>query len=126
MQFTLRSFFGLEPPALIVQKGHRSTKLRETPQQNALHEAVLEAALGRDAAIAKAKADQDAYEDRMAQRMKYCSYLGCINTEPPDGSVKFSRCKPCFDQMKRQVLYCSASVTSLMFSLVRVLIFSFC
>ncbi|KAJ7861664.1 hypothetical protein B0H14DRAFT_3616437 [Mycena olivaceomarginata] len=46
---------------------------------------------------------------RHSEHLARCSYMSCTKTEPPDGSVKFSRCKSCFEKMQRQVLYCSGA-----------------
>ncbi|KAJ7765073.1 hypothetical protein DFH07DRAFT_372919 [Mycena maculata] len=107
LQFTLRSFFGLELPEFCVVKEHKSIQGRKTHPLAPLHEANLEAALGPEAARAYMKGDKQGAKARISQRVAHCSYLGCHNSEPTDGSVKFSRCKQCFDLMQRQVLYCS-------------------
>ncbi|KAJ7441731.1 hypothetical protein FB451DRAFT_1298446, partial [Mycena latifolia] len=106
VQFNLRSFFGLPPPELSVMKEHKSLEHAESPLQP-FHMAALVEALGPDAAKARAKAARDGAKARIEQRRGHCSYLGCNNSEPPDGSQKFARCKKCFDTMERQVLYCS-------------------
>ncbi|KAJ7443004.1 hypothetical protein FB451DRAFT_1376829 [Mycena latifolia] len=106
VQFTLRSFLGLPPPELSVMKEHKSLEHAKNPLQP-FHMAALVEALGPDAAKARANADRDGTKARIEQRRGHCSYLGCNNSEPPDGSQKFARCKKCFDTMERQVLYCS-------------------
>ncbi|KAJ7502576.1 hypothetical protein B0H11DRAFT_1989200 [Mycena galericulata] len=106
LHFTLRSFLGLDPPELFVVKEHKSVQYQKDPSAP-MHKAVLEAVLGPNAASTWLKDAKNGHKERMEQRLACCSYLGCRETQPSDDSVKFSRCKPCFDTMQRQVLYCS-------------------
>ncbi|KAF8166350.1 hypothetical protein K438DRAFT_2025190 [Mycena galopus ATCC 62051] len=103
VQFTLRSFFREDPPRLFVQKEHKS--IEKSPRPPIPSE--MAALLGPRAAKARFKDEIAGMKARHSQRLNSCSYMGCTKAEPPDGSVKFSRCQPCFDQMQRQVLYCS-------------------
>ncbi|KAJ7239164.1 hypothetical protein B0H12DRAFT_1136304 [Mycena haematopus] len=106
VHFTLRSFFGLPPPEFFVQKVYKSGQKPKIP---ALPSPLVELLGGKDAAKALFKDDKAAMKARHSQRLNNCSYLSCTKTEMPDGSVKFSRCKQCFEKMQRQVLYCSAA-----------------
>ncbi|KAJ7502598.1 hypothetical protein B0H11DRAFT_1989279 [Mycena galericulata] len=109
LRFTLRSFLKLDLQSLVVSKEHKSLQNAKNPRAP-VQGAALKEAWGRDAAGAWMKAEADGHKARMSQRVADCAYLGCGRQEPSDsdGSAKFSRCKPCFDKMKRQVLYCSA------------------
>ncbi|KAJ6456437.1 hypothetical protein C8R45DRAFT_578333 [Mycena sanguinolenta] len=103
VHFTLRSFHGLPSPEFLVQKETKSQKTKTPtlpPELAALFG-------GSKAAKALFKDDKVATKARRSQRLAHCSY--CNKAEAPDGSVKFSRCKPCFEKMERQVLYCSAT-----------------
>ncbi|KAJ6456506.1 hypothetical protein C8R45DRAFT_1034713 [Mycena sanguinolenta] len=106
VQFTLRSFLGLPTPVFFVQKEHKSVQKSGT---TTLHPALAARLSTAEAANLKAllKDDNAAMKARHSQRLACCSYLGCTKTEPPDGSVQFSRCKTCFEKMQQQVLYCS-------------------
>ncbi|KAJ6594667.1 hypothetical protein B0H19DRAFT_1247324 [Mycena capillaripes] len=108
VQFTIRSFFGKDPPQLIVSKEHKSIQNPKAKRfLGAQAKIELVAALGPEAGKARAKEDNAGTMARISERLGHCSYLGCTKFEPEDGSVKFARCKPCFEQMQRQVLYCS-------------------
>ncbi|KAF7376842.1 Condensin complex subunit 2 [Mycena sanguinolenta] len=106
VQFTLRSFVGLPPPEFSVQKEYKSNQKTKSP---ALHPALAELLGGPEAAKARFKDEKAAMKARHSQRVAHCSYLSCTETEPADGSLKFPRCKTCFEKMQRQVLYCSAT-----------------
>ncbi|KAJ6456508.1 hypothetical protein C8R45DRAFT_580140 [Mycena sanguinolenta] len=106
VQFTLRSFLGLPPPEFFVQKEYKSSQKTKTPT---LPSALAELLGGPEAAKARFKDEKAAMKARHSQRVAHCSYLSCTKTEPADGSVRFSRCKTCFEKMQRQVLYCSAT-----------------
>ncbi|KAJ7090843.1 hypothetical protein B0H15DRAFT_246843 [Mycena belliarum] len=106
VQFTLRSFLGLDPPVLSVRKQHKFLVQKKTPV-HPIQKAVLVQALGPDAARARAKEERDDAKARINQRLGACSYMGCLNFEPRDGSRKFQRCRKCFEVMEREVLYCS-------------------
>ncbi|KAJ7034067.1 hypothetical protein C8F04DRAFT_601439 [Mycena alexandri] len=99
VHFTVRSFLGLELPEvkLEAQKYHKDQ----------FPEATMEQFVGRAAAKAAAKEDKAAWKETHGKRPEHCSYTGCfkINT----GAGKFSRCKRCWDDMKREVLYCSGA-----------------
>ncbi|KAJ7812382.1 hypothetical protein B0H14DRAFT_3752600 [Mycena olivaceomarginata] len=73
--------------------------------------AELVALLGPEAANAKRKLEDEksGMQARHDQRLVHCVYINCTKTEPPDDSVRFSRCKPCFEKMQRQHLYCSGA-----------------
>ncbi|KAF7376839.1 MYND-type domain-containing protein [Mycena sanguinolenta] len=103
VQFTLRSFFGLSPPAFFVQKEQKSDQKLKTPRVPP----AVAALLGR-AETANLKAQLK--DDTAAVKARY----RCTKTEAADGSVKFSRCKTCFEKMQRQVLYCSVFVSVLL------------
>ncbi|KAJ7910897.1 hypothetical protein B0H13DRAFT_2010874 [Mycena leptocephala] len=105
VQFTMRSFFGEDPPQLVVRKQQRS--IDKGKSHMSAQRAELAATVGPAAAKARAKEERAGAKDRFSQRLGICSYMGCVNKEPPDGSVKFMRCKPCFEKMRRQVVYCS-------------------
>ncbi|KAJ6483923.1 hypothetical protein C8R45DRAFT_293805 [Mycena sanguinolenta] len=107
VQFTLRSFFGLSPPTFIVGREHKPDQKSNAPR---LPPVLTELFGGPQAVMARLKDDKVATKARHSQRLGQCCYLGCTKTEPPDGSVKFSRCKSCFEKMRQQVLYCSRSV----------------
>jgi hypothetical protein len=106
----MRSFFGEDPPQLVVRKQQRS--IDKGKSHMSAQRAELAATVGPAAAKARAKEERAGAKDRFSQRLGVCSYMGCVNKEPPDGSVKFMRCKPCFEKMRRQVVYCSRSVRS--------------
>ncbi|KAF7376879.1 MYND-type domain-containing protein [Mycena sanguinolenta] len=101
VQFALRSCFGLLPPSFMVQKEHKSGQKANAPT---LPPVLTELLGGSEAAKPRFKDEKAAMKARHSQRPGQCCYLGCSKTEPPDGSVKFLRCKPCFDKMQRQVL----------------------
>ncbi|KAJ7765075.1 hypothetical protein DFH07DRAFT_955909 [Mycena maculata] len=109
LQFTLRSFFELELPGFSVVKEHKSIQGRKTDPLESFHKAKLEAALGPEAARAHRQGEKQGAKERISQRVGHCSYIGCRNTEPTDGSVKFSRCKRCFETLERHVPYCSST-----------------
>ncbi|KAJ7121977.1 hypothetical protein C8R43DRAFT_1241306 [Mycena crocata] len=107
VQFTFRSFLGLDPPVLVVRKEHKAVQTPQTRQMNAFHKAALMESLGPEEAKARIREEKAGAKARLSQRLGHCSYMGCTKTEPADGSVKFSRCTPCFTLMGLQVLYCS-------------------
>ncbi|KAJ7225219.1 hypothetical protein B0H12DRAFT_1149311 [Mycena haematopus] len=92
--------------AFVVQKEHKSGQKSQPP---ALPSPLVELLGGKDAAKARFKDEKASMKARHSLRLNHCSYLSCTKTEAPDGSVKFSRCKQCFEAMQRQVLYCSAT-----------------
>ncbi|KAJ7202103.1 hypothetical protein GGX14DRAFT_157176 [Mycena pura] len=101
VQFTMRSFFGEDPPELIVQKNQEKPKLPTTPHP------ALAAVFGREIATARRQDDIAGIKALRAQRRNHCSYLACTKIEADD--TKFSQCKPCFQKMQRRVLYCSVT-----------------
>ncbi|KAJ7034047.1 hypothetical protein C8F04DRAFT_601211 [Mycena alexandri] len=105
VQFTMRSFFGEDPPVLFVQKEHRSSKKAKNPMRSQQLADLVET-FGPDGAKIRAADEKAGIKARISQRVAHCSYLGCSNTEEDD-SVKFSRCKTCFEKLQRQVMYCS-------------------
>ncbi|KAK6977510.1 MYND-type domain-containing protein [Favolaschia claudopus] len=100
VHFTMRSFFGEEPPDLTVQRAIHKPKFSSEPPPE------MVASLGYDAAKARMKEDIAGIKARHRQRPDICSYLGCVKPAP-DPSVRFSRCPTCFDNMERPVRYCS-------------------
>ncbi|KAJ6497968.1 hypothetical protein C8R47DRAFT_1260782 [Mycena vitilis] len=106
VQFTIRSFFNKDAPRLIVEKPPKSSQTQSPFAAQAKAEAV--ALLGPEGAKARFKEEKAGFKARRNERLGHCSYMGCHNSEPEDGSKKFRRCKLCFDKLQRQVLYCSA------------------
>ncbi|KAJ6497965.1 hypothetical protein C8R47DRAFT_1194009 [Mycena vitilis] len=106
VQFTLRSFFGKDYPKLTVQKQHAASKTKNPVTAQARSQLV--AALGAEAAKARLREEKAGLKALRSERRGQCTYMGCHNSEPEDGSKKFSRCKVCFETRQRQVLYCSA------------------
>ncbi|KAK7001490.1 MYND-type domain-containing protein [Favolaschia claudopus] len=101
MQYTMRSFVGDELPKIVVQKYDKKLNSQPLVSSDELA-AVAKQMLGRKAA---AKEDIAAFKERQRDRKRLCSYVGC--GKPNDGEEKFSRCRKCWDQMQREVLYCS-------------------
>ncbi|KAJ7466878.1 hypothetical protein FB451DRAFT_400324 [Mycena latifolia] len=91
LKVTLRSFIGLDPPTFVVHKGHKHAP--NPANRGRQPEPELVEALGLDAAKAFKKDVKDGFKARRSERMDLCSYIGCHNSEPADGSHKFSRCK---------------------------------
>ncbi|KAJ7618005.1 hypothetical protein FB45DRAFT_1103352 [Roridomyces roridus] len=107
LHFTLCSFHGLEYPVLMVTKEHKSIERAKDPQA-AEHKKREREIFGTEAAKARRAFEIASTRERTAQRVGWCSYMGCAKHEPEDGSVKFTRCEQCFENMQRQVLYCSS------------------
>ncbi|KAJ7633401.1 hypothetical protein DFH06DRAFT_691584 [Mycena polygramma] len=107
VQFTIMSFFGKDAPRLVVHKEHKSSKTENPFAVEARNETVAQ--LGPEAAKARFKEEKAGFKARQSERLGTCSYIGCKESESKDGSVKFARCKVCFDKLQRQVLYCSAT-----------------
>ncbi|KAJ7162320.1 hypothetical protein C8R46DRAFT_1283083 [Mycena filopes] len=103
---TMRSFFGEDLPVLTVAKAHKSLEKVTNPARSQ-QRAQLAQTFGVDAAKSRAADEKAGTKARLSQRVVTCSYVACHNCEPADGSVQFSRCKNCFDNLQRQVMYCS-------------------
>jgi hypothetical protein len=70
--------------------------------------AAMEQLLGPEAAKAVAKENMAAWKARQQTRKEHCSYVGCLKVN--NGAEKFPRCKKCFEERQREVLYCSQFV----------------
>ncbi|KAJ7762603.1 hypothetical protein B0H16DRAFT_1529383 [Mycena metata] len=105
VQFTMRSFFGEDPPVLFVQKEHKSSEKAKNPRRSQQRAELIQT-FGPDAAKIRAADEKAGSKARISQRVAHCSYLGCAKSADDD-SVKFPRCKRCFDKLQRQVVYCS-------------------
>ncbi|KAJ6468105.1 hypothetical protein C8R47DRAFT_1151819 [Mycena vitilis] len=103
---TIRSFVGEELPKIDVVKFNKKKNPESFPSAE-YSETVMEQLLGRDGAKANAKENKAAWKARQSTRHEYCSYVGC--RRPEVGPEKFSRCKKCWEQKQREVLYCSAA-----------------
>ncbi|KAJ7480750.1 hypothetical protein FB451DRAFT_1556292 [Mycena latifolia] len=104
LQFTMRSFLGEEIPDIPVLK---ATKRTERSAFAPMTRAVLEQALGADGAKVRRQEEKEGIKQRRAQTQRRCAYPGCTNVESADGSVKFSQCKRCMENVGREVTYCS-------------------
>ncbi|KAJ7090816.1 hypothetical protein B0H15DRAFT_948585 [Mycena belliarum] len=105
IHFTIRSFLGLELPEITVTK-HRKRKMpAEALSIQAFGAAFMEQTLGPAGAKAVAKDNKEAFKERQSKRKEHCSYAGCSIVN--DDSVKYPRCKKCWENMRREVLYCS-------------------
>ncbi|KAJ7657376.1 hypothetical protein DFH06DRAFT_1198084 [Mycena polygramma] len=102
---TIRSFVGEELPKIDVVKFNKKKNPESFPSAE-YSETVMEQLLGRDGAKANAKENKAAWKARQSTRHEYCSYVGC--RRPEVGPEKFSRCKKCWEEKQREVLYCSA------------------
>ncbi|KAJ7035902.1 hypothetical protein C8F04DRAFT_1233408 [Mycena alexandri] len=102
---TLNSFVGVELPTVAVAKYNKKNNPGEPFLGRELGKSVVEGMLGVAGAKAQAKENKAAWMERQRGRTEYCSYGGCSKAN--DGSAKFSRCKTCWDNMQREILYCS-------------------
>ncbi|KAJ7656786.1 hypothetical protein DFH06DRAFT_1198572 [Mycena polygramma] len=107
LHFTMRSFLRLELPSLFVEKIPKMAAPLDMSEARKFEKMAAERALGRDGAKAWRNDTKQFAKDRRADRRRFCSYPNCHEFEPLDGSVKFSRCRPCAEKAKREVLYCS-------------------
>ncbi|KAJ7137242.1 hypothetical protein C8R46DRAFT_1137979 [Mycena filopes] len=103
VHFTMRSFFGKEPPDFFVSKTGKSKRNGKPPPDIM---AGMVQAFGVEGAKARVADENAGSRLRLSQRLAHCSYMGCLNTESEDGSIKFSRCKKCFETLQRRVVYC--------------------
>ncbi|KAJ7275080.1 hypothetical protein C8J57DRAFT_241085 [Mycena rebaudengoi] len=105
MHSTIRSFLGLELPEIKVKKNRKHNSVAPSILDRDMGISIMEQMLGRAGAKAAIKDNKDAWKERQSKRKEYCSYRPCSATN--NDEVKFSRCKKCWDEMKREVLYCS-------------------
>jgi hypothetical protein len=108
MHSTIRSFLGLELPEIKVKKNRKHNSVAPSILDRDMGISIMEQMLGRAGAKAAIKDNKDAWKERQSKRKEYCSYRPCSATN--NDEVKFSRCKKCWDEMKREVLYCSVFV----------------
>ncbi|KAJ7618022.1 hypothetical protein FB45DRAFT_933138 [Roridomyces roridus] len=87
LDFTLRSFCGLETPILTVSE---VTDILECEFEDSVGMSTIES-----------------IRERRVEFRVMCSHLKCSKLAPADGSAKFQRCVACFSQMKGEVFYCS-------------------
>ncbi|KAJ7168857.1 hypothetical protein C8R46DRAFT_1092672 [Mycena filopes] len=104
LQFTIRSFFGEDPPVLYLEKEKTSHK---DPAMRSQERAEMVEILGRQAGRARARDDKAGTIERMDARLTTCSYLNCKKTQAPDSATKFHKCARCSQRMNREVFYCS-------------------
>ncbi|KAJ7713552.1 hypothetical protein B0H16DRAFT_365233 [Mycena metata] len=102
---TLNSFVGVELPTVAVAKYKKKNNPGEPFLGREFGQSVAESMLGVAGAKAQAKENKAAWKERQRSRTEYCSYGGCSKAN--DGSAKFPRCKKCWDNMQREILYCS-------------------
>ncbi|KAJ6594809.1 hypothetical protein B0H19DRAFT_1225818 [Mycena capillaripes] len=105
LHYTSRSFVGEELPTIAVEKFNKKKAVPQSFPSADYAASAMEQILGRDGAKANAKENKAAWKDRQSTRREHCSYVGCH--KPKEGTEKFPRCKKCWDEKQREVLYCS-------------------
>ncbi|KAJ7713553.1 hypothetical protein B0H16DRAFT_1899476 [Mycena metata] len=105
IHFTLNSFVGVELPTVSVGKYNKKNNPGEPFLGREVSQAIAESMLGAAGAKAQAKEDKAAWKERQRGRTEHCSYSGCLKAN--DGSAKFRRCTKCWENMQREILYCS-------------------
>lgn len=96
------SFFGRKLPSVTVQKQHDPrTKVERTEDMKRLT-SQMKALYGRQEGLARVREDTEAFQDRKALRGRECTH--CRKHEKED--EKFQRCKKCWDNLQREVMYC--------------------
>ncbi|KAJ7031073.1 hypothetical protein C8F04DRAFT_1263346 [Mycena alexandri] len=72
VQFTMRSFFGEDPPVLVIQKEHRSSKKAKNPMRSQQLADLVET-FGPDGAKIRAADEKAGTKARISQRVAHCS-----------------------------------------------------
>ncbi|KAJ7753169.1 hypothetical protein B0H16DRAFT_1690831 [Mycena metata] len=104
--YTMRSFLGEALPKVPVLKG--ATKTRRSEFLTNLAKATLKQTLGTNGAKMQRHEINEGIQQRRALAVRHCASLACCKPEVADG-VKFSRCRSCMDNLKREIFYCSRS-----------------
>ncbi|KAK6977539.1 hypothetical protein R3P38DRAFT_2581333 [Favolaschia claudopus] len=105
VQYTLKSFMGEDLPTYNVPKFSKKRNPQSTVLQKSDIEAFTKMMLGKSGAKAYAKENKAAWQDRQKDRKEHCTFVGCMKANT--GTEKYPRCKKCWENMKREVVYCS-------------------
>ncbi|KAL0955537.1 hypothetical protein HGRIS_001774 [Hohenbuehelia grisea] len=103
IHFTLRSFLGLDPPEIRVLKNSPDKGPRKPNPVQDLHKEIMKLSMSSGQVKELRKETLSAMKERASQRVTECAC--CAMRQPTD--AKFSRCKPCWENVKRTVVYCS-------------------
>ncbi|KAJ7620219.1 hypothetical protein FB45DRAFT_148557 [Roridomyces roridus] len=106
LHFTIRMFFNLDPLALNIAKRDRRSLKREDAFQG-VYDHVGTTALDSEALEERKRLAAASFKEQNKKLQNSCSYPGCQNLSPADGSSKFKHCPRCFQATQRRVLYCS-------------------
>ncbi|KAJ7618002.1 hypothetical protein FB45DRAFT_1063527 [Roridomyces roridus] len=106
LHYTLCTFFDLAPLELRLERKEKKAWKRDDPLQH-VYDALQTRKFGPEIAQERKKLQAADHKDRNTGLRNACSYPGCTNLSPADGSSKFKHCPRCYEGTQRRVLYCS-------------------